>query len=114
MTTRIENLPNVLKCFAAVLILSAILGCGLLYDLSKRGDFDSEFSVFVIISMTVHAFVGFAILSRKAWGLVVFKCYLYVLFVAIPVGTYIAYKTLQYIERNSIVDFYNGEPGNVV
>lgn len=106
MTKGLEKLPNVLKCFAAILLLSGIFGCGLLYDLTQRDDFDRGFSVFVLVSMVGHAFVGFAILSRKRWGFVVFKCYLYILFLAIPVGTYISYKTLQYLKQNNIEDIY--------
>ncbi len=107
MTQKLEKLPNVLKYFAAVLISSAVFGGGLLYDLAKRDDFDSTFNIFIIISMIIHSFIGFAILSQKKWGLVVFKCYLYILFLAIPIGTYISHKTLQYIKQNNITDIYS-------
>jgi hypothetical protein len=103
---KLERLPNILKSFATILVSSAIFGVGLLYNLASRGDFDKAFSIFVVVSMVVHAFIGFAILSRKRWGLVVFKCYLYILFLAIPIGTYISYKTLQYMERHNIADIY--------
>ena len=106
MTKRLEKIPNVLKFFAVVLLLSGLFGCGLLYDLAQRDDFDRDFSVFILVSMMGHSFIGFAILSRKRWGFVVFKCYLYILFLAIPVGTYISYKTLQYLKKNYIESIY--------
>ncbi len=95
-----------MKWFAVILLLSVLFGFGLLYDLAQKGDFDRDVSLFVIVSMVGHGFVGFAILSLKRWGLVVFKCYLYLLFLAIPMGTYISYKTLRYMKKNRIDDIY--------
>lgn len=106
MIKKFQKLPHILKYFTAVFISSFFLGFGLLYDLAGRSDFDSDFTVFVVASMIVHGFVGFAILSQKKWGLIVFKCYLYALFLIIPVGTYISYKTFQYMERNNIASMY--------
>jgi len=106
MIKKFQKLPRILKYFTVILISSFFLGFGLLYDLSKRSDFDSDFMIFVVTSMLVHGFVGFAILSQKKWGLIVFKCYLYALFLVIPVGTYISYKTFQYMEKNSIASMY--------
>ena len=106
MIKRFETLPSVLKWFTVILLLSIIFGFWLLYGLSQRDDFDRDFSLFVICSMIGHGFVGFALLSLKRWGLIVFKCYLYLLFFAIPVGTYISCKTFQYIKQNQIDDIY--------
>jgi hypothetical protein len=106
MIEKFHKLPCFLKYFTVILISSFFLGFGLLYDLARRNDFDSDFTIFVVTSMLVNGFVGLAILSQKKWGLIVFKCYLYVLFLAIPVGTYISYKTFQYMEKNSIANMY--------
>jgi len=103
---RLDRLPQPIKYFAYILISSSFFGVWLLYDLSRQDGFDLHFSIFVAVSMLVHISVGFAVLSLKKWGLVVFKCYLYVLFLAIPVGTYISYKTLNYIESNNLSDYY--------
>ena len=51
--------------------------------------------------------VGFSILSMKRWGHTIFKCYLYLLFLAIPIGTYISYKTLKYMEARRISELYD-------
>lgn len=104
---RLDRLPQPIKYFAYILISSSFFGVLLLYDLSRKDDFDLHFSIFVAASMLLHISVGFAVLSLKKWGLMVFKIYLYVLFLAVPIGTYISYKTLKYIESNNISEYYS-------
>ena len=101
-----EKLPKYLQYFALILIGSSVFGFGLLSSVLKDESFDFDFAIFIIIMILVHLVVGGAILSKKHWGLLIFKTYLYLLFLAIPIGTYIASKTLKYIKHNKVNRLY--------
>ena len=53
---------------------------------------------------------GIGLLARKPWGYYLFKCFLYVLFLAFPIGTIVSYKSLSYIKRNGIKSLFY-DPG---
>jgi hypothetical protein len=53
-----------------------------------------------------YLITGIGILSQKRWGYYLFKVFLYVLLLAFPIGTLIAYKSLSYIKRNNIKELY--------
>ena len=104
--SKLSQFPQPIKLFAYILLSSSVFGVWLLYDLSQRSDFDVSFSVFVTASMLLHLLVGVSVLSMKSWGYTLFKCYLYLLFLAIPVGTYISYKTLKFMDAHKIGELY--------
>lgn len=106
MITEKLKLPRPLKYFALALVCSCILGLGLLYNVTRDDGFDSDFSLFIILMIIFHSAVATGIVSRKRWGLILFKCYLYLMFLAIPIGTYIAHKTLEYIKRGGVDGLY--------
>lgn len=104
-----SQLPPFLRNFSSILILISITGGILLcYILFKENNFEKNinFFIFIIISTIVHLFVGVSILSKRLWGFFTFKLYLYLMLLAIPIGTYISKKTLEYIEKNNIKDLY--------
>ena len=80
----------------------------LIYSLLEDADIEKNvnFLLFIIISIFIHSFVGISILSKRRWGLFVFKLYLYLMLLAIPIGTYISKKFFEYIENNNIEDLY--------
>ena len=45
---------------------------------------------------------GVGILLRKAWGYYLLKSFLYLLLISFPIGTFISYKSLKFMEKNSI------------
>lgn len=49
---------------------------------------------------------GIGILSMRRWGYYLFKFFLYILFLAFPIGTIISYRSLKYIKDNNIRDLY--------
>ena len=100
------SIPKPLCYFAIALIVSSILGLGLLYSVFNDISFDSDFSLFIIAMIMFHSIVGCGILSKKRWGFIIFKIYLYLLYLAVPIGTYIAYKTLNYIEHHQLAKIY--------
>jgi hypothetical protein len=58
--------------------------------------------VFISIVSSFHLILGIGILYRRKWGLMVFKGYLYLLYIGFPLGTYLAYVTLKYIKENRL------------
>ena len=50
---------------------------------------------------------GIGILARKTWGYYLFKFFLYVLFLAFPIGTVVSYKSLAYMKKNDIKDLFD-------
>ena len=53
--------------------------------------------------ITVWYFVtGIGILTRKVWGYYLLKSFLYVLLLSFPIGTFISYKSLKFMKKNSI------------
>jgi hypothetical protein len=55
------------------------------------------------ITITLWYFVtGIGILTRKLWGYYLLKSFLYVLLLSFPIGTFISYKSLKFMKKNSI------------
>jgi hypothetical protein len=70
----------------------------LLNNLSDR----TEGIIFGVIMVTWYAVTGIGILKRKAWGYYLLKSFLYVLLISFPIGTFISYKSLKFMKKNSI------------
>ncbi|MFZ2445912.1 MAG: hypothetical protein WAW37_06110 [Syntrophobacteraceae bacterium] len=106
MITDKMRLPRPLKYFTLALICSCILGFGLLYSVTRDQRFDSDFILFIILMLILHSVVAAGIASKKRWGLILFKSYLYLMLLAVPIGTYIAHKTLKYIKKDEVDGLY--------
>jgi len=95
-----------LRMYGYILILFS-LAC--LYTLfvspPEGGPFWSNY--FVIIVSAWYLITGMSILTRQAWGYYLFIFFLYVLFLAFPIGTIISYKSLKYIKKNDIKGLFN-------
>jgi len=109
MTTKADNLPKPLWLFSIILIASSVVGLVLLVSILKDERFDFDYSLFIIVMIILHSVVGIGILSRKRWGFLIFKYYLYLLYLGIPIGTYISHKTLLYIKQNEVAKLYKGK-----
>jgi len=106
MNTYGTKLPKALRIFALVLMCSCIPGVILLFDVTKDEAFDADFSMFIVVMLALHLAVSIGILSKRHLGFIIFKYYLYLMLLAIPIGTYIAHKTLQYIKDRRIEELY--------
>jgi hypothetical protein len=85
----------------SLLVLS--LGCTYtLYVLSTIEGRPIWMNYFGIAVIGWYFLTGIAILSRQKWGYYLLKLFLYILFVAFPIGTFISYKSLAYIKTNNI------------
>ncbi len=50
---------------------------------------------------------GIGILARRIWGYYFLKSFLFILLVAFPIGTFIAYTSLKYMKKSSIKNEFN-------
>ena len=69
-------------------------------------DYTLHFRAFVFALTFLHAAIGIGLLTKAKSAFYLFKIYLHLLMLAFPIGTYIAKKTLEYIEKNNIKDFF--------
>ena len=74
--------------------------------LLQSNDYTIEFKCFVLIISGFHFLAGAGVILKKNWGFHVLKFYLYCLYLALPVGTYIAIKTFKYIEQHKIENYF--------
>jgi len=101
-----HNILKPLITFGMVLIVSSFLGLVMFYVLVNDPKYDSSFSYFIAFMVVVHFFVGLGVVLKKSWGLALFKCYLYILLLGFPIGTYIAIKTLKYIKHYHVHKYF--------
>jgi hypothetical protein len=84
-------------------ILIAIFGLFCLLAFLK----ESGFRELIIIVTAWNLLTGLGIIFRTTWGYYLFKIYLYIMFICFPIGTYIAYKSLNYLKENQIERFFD-------
>ena len=62
----------------------------------------TEGIMFVAAMTTWYVVTGIGILRRTRWGYYLLKSILYVLLLSFPIGTFISYKSLRFMKKNSI------------
>lgn len=91
-----------LRIYGNILIIFSVAClCTFVLLLSSK-DQPSSHYIFGIIVTFWYLVTGIGVLMRQRWGYYLFKLFLYVLFLAFPVGTYISYKSLVYIKTNNV------------
>lgn len=68
----------------------------------KNQSYSTEGIIFLAIVTTWYVVTGIGILRRTRWGYYLLKSILYVLLVSFPIGTFISYKSLKFMKKNSI------------
>jgi len=61
----------------------------------------TEGIIFVATMATWFVVTGIGILKRTRWGHYLLKSILYVLLLSFPIGSFIAYKSLKFMKKNS-------------
>ena len=101
------DLYRPLRYFAYFFIVIAFLGfLTLALDMSEIKYWPVVWTFVGSVSL-FHLVLGIGVLFKRKWGFTIFKGYLYLLYIGFPIGTYIARKTLRYIEENRIEAFVN-------
>jgi hypothetical protein len=108
-----DDTLKVIRRFGVVLIvlsLIAVVFIANLFFLNKSSDLDA-FGIggqfrevfYLIVSWVILTLMsGIGIVYPTRWGYILFKCFLYLLLLGFPIGTYISYKTLSYMKRHQI------------
>jgi len=65
---------------------------------------------FVVGSLLFYFTVGLGIVLLTRWGYVLFKGFLYLLLLGFPIGTFVSYKTLSYMKRHNIKQYFGFSP----
>lgn len=102
-----DDILRPIKIFGAVLFVIGFFG--IIFDFVYLNDpeVSTGFKIFGVIISMWHLLGGIGILLKKIWGFYIFKSYLYVLFLGIPIGTYISSKFLDYIKRNNLKELFD-------
>ncbi len=93
--------------FAYSLLGSAIGGIFMFFNLWGDPEFDNAFCVFVMTLTLWNLVTALGILSKRKWGFLLLKIYLYILYAAIPIGTIISKRIFAYIRKNNIEKYYS-------
>jgi hypothetical protein len=101
-----NNILKPIKFFSGILIISSLIGIFMFFSRLADPEFDSSFKVFIISMFIFHFITGVGLLIQKVWGFYLFKLYLFIWLLGIPIGIYISYKTLQYIKKHNLQKFF--------
>lgn len=101
-----NNILKPIKFFSGILIISSFIGIFMFFSLQTDPEFDSSFKIFLIGMIIFHFITGVGLLIQKFWGFYLFKLFLFIWLLGVPIGTFISYKTLQYIKRHDLEKFF--------
>ncbi len=94
------------KRFGWVFVISSFAGLGMWFYLLNDSNFDSSFSIFLGYMTAFHLMMGLGLLLQKLWGYYLFNLFLYILILGFPLGTYISYKTIQFMKAHKLKNFF--------
>jgi hypothetical protein len=96
------DLYKPIRIFGYFLAVVGLLGFWVLITKLQDVDYLPVVWTFIGSISIFHLVLGMGIIKKNKWIFGVFKQYLRLLYVAFPIGTYIAKETLKYIEKNNI------------
>jgi hypothetical protein len=77
------------------------------FALQDNVEYTIGFQFFIMCVCFMHAFLGAGVVLKKRWAFLCFKYYLYMLFLVIPIGTYVAVITLRYMKKHNFHMLFN-------
>lgn len=101
-----NNILKPIKFFGGILIVASFSGIFMFYSVQADPEYDGLFDVFLISMSSFYFITGVGLLAQKAWGFYLFKLFLFIWLLGVPIGTYISYKTLQYIKKHDLEKFF--------
>jgi hypothetical protein len=99
------NLYKPIRNFGYFLALVGLLGFWVLIARLQDVDYLPVVWSFIGLISLFHLVLGIGIIKKNRWLFGVFKNYLRLSYIAFPIGTYIAMKTLGYIQKNNIEEY---------
>jgi hypothetical protein len=97
-----EKCEYFIKIYGFILLL---FSCGCIYTIYVSSSIEGSpfYQNYFGVGITLwHLLTAIGVLAKTKWGYYLFKSFLYVLLVAFPIGTLIAYKSLKYMKRKNI------------
>jgi hypothetical protein len=91
-----------IRTFGIALIVFSILSTLALFISASMTGVPAYSNYFGISITAWYLSTGIGIIAQRKWGYFLFKFFLYVLLLAFPVGTYVSYKALRYMNKNDI------------
>ena len=91
-----------IRNFGYFFILFGILGFLAHFFMLHDKDYTFPFQFQFISISLLNLLIGRAIIAKKRWGFYALKLFLYGLYLAIPIGPYVAFKTFEYIKKHNI------------
>jgi hypothetical protein len=101
-----NNILKPIKIFSGILIIASFIGIFKFFSFLVDPEFDSSFKVFIIGMFIFHFITGIGLLTQKIWGFYLFKLFLFIFLLGVPIGTLISWKTLQYIKKHDLEKFF--------
>ena len=88
--------------FGLILAVIGLAGLFMSYNLITKFDVGSTMNYFAL-TMSLWSFLsGLGIIFKRPWGFYLLKSQIYLFYICVPIGTYIAYKLSKYIKENEI------------
>ena len=100
-----ESRETFVTWYAYAFLVIALLSLYLFF-MSVMAAFPLPHQAFIIVNLLLYLLLGIGLLNRTRWayrGLVLF---LYVLFMAFPIGTAISYYSLRYARMHHVKDLF--------
>lgn len=96
-----QNRELFIRWYAYAFLVIAALSLYLLF-LSFAAAFSAPHRAFITANLLLYLFLGTGLLKRTRWAYQGLVLFLYVLFVAFPIGTAISYYSLRYIRIHRV------------
>jgi hypothetical protein len=98
-----------IKIIGAILVIMGWICILIHFLLLGDPNYTKFFRTFVIFVTFFHLALGTCVLMKSIWGFYILKAYLYVLYIAFPIGTVIAHKSLRYIDKNNVKNSFKNQ-----
>jgi hypothetical protein len=104
-----------IRIFGAALILFSLVGTWVFFSPLSPAYFFTFFAeisdpgwmlAFILGNTLFYLLTGLGVIVQKKWGYWFLKLWLYMLFLAFPIGTVISYMFLRYIKKHEIKRYF--------
>jgi hypothetical protein len=102
-----HNLFKPIRNFALSILAIGATGILFLFIFLNDPDLFFEAKIFILVISIFNLFMGYNIVSRNRLGFRSLKIYLYLIYPGFPFGYFYAKRTFEYINTNSIEEFYS-------
>jgi hypothetical protein len=103
---------NVITVAAGLFLAWGLLGLLIAVNFALINDFSRSVVFFAFFQSSLAGSIGIGLFYHKKWAFFLFKLFLYLLFISIPIGTAISYFTLKSIKQRNLGRFFEADGGD--